>query len=400
MTFIRTTAIDKILEMTKRKRVIPGGTSASKTFGILAVLINDAIETPNLETSVVSESMPHLRRGALRDFLKIMKITGRYIDSNYNRTLSTYTFSNGSYMEFFSADMEDKVRGARRNVLFINECNNLPFETYHQLAIRTSGTIYLDFNPSAEFWVHTELLGEKDVECLTLTYMDNEALSQSIKDDIESARDKAADSAYWANWWKVYGMGQLGTVQGIIFDNWEIIPSIPDNARLLGYGLDFGYSNDPTACVGLHQMNNIPIYDELIYETGLTNPDISDKFNSLEIDKRDHIFADSAEPKSIEELRRMGWRIYPCVKGPDSINNGIQLMQQTRFQVTARSTNMIKELRNYMWATDKTGAKTGKPITIFNHLMDASRYIAQEKLSQKVISSGSTKTTFGKGRRR
>jgi phage terminase large subunit len=394
MTFVRTTAINKILKMTKRKRVIPGGTSASKTFGILAVLINQAIKEDNTEISVVSESVPHLRRGALKDFLKIMKETGRYIDAHYNRTLLTYRFANDSYMEFFSADMEERVRGARRNVLFINECNNLSFNTYHQLSIRTSGNIYLDYNPSNEFWVHTELLGESDVESITLTYKDNEALSQSIIDDIERARDKAVDSAYWANWWKVYGLGELGTVQGVIFDDWEIIESVPDNARLLGYGLDFGYTNDPTAVIGLHKIDDTPIYDEVLFSTGLTNPDISERLLSVGLDKRHQIYADSAEPKSIEEIRRMGWRIYPCTKGRDSINNGIQVMQQKKFKVTQRSVNMIKELRSYMWATDKTGAKTGKPIDDFNHTLDAARYISTEKLSMKPRASISTKTTY------
>ena len=394
MTFIRTTAINKIKKLTKRKRVIPGGTSASKTFGILAVLIDKAIKTPLLEISVVSETMPHLRRGALKDFLKIMKTTGRYIDSNYNRTLSTYRFTNGSYIEFFSADMEEKVRGARRNILFINECNNLAFETYHQLAIRTDGVIYLDFNPSAEFWVHTELLGDKDVETITLTYKDNEALAESIVQDIESARDKAADSAYWANWWKVYGLGELGIVQGVIFDNWELIDNVPSDARMLGIGLDFGYTNDPTTLIGLYKLDNVPIYDEILFETGLTNPDISNKMEALGLDKRDQIIADSAEPKSIEEIRRLGWRIYPCTKGRDSIVNGIQVMQQKKFYVTKRSVNMIDELRRYMWATDKTGAKTGKPIDDFNHTIDAARYVSTDKLTTKARAVVSTKTTF------
>ncbi len=165
---------------------MPGGTSAGKTFGILPILIDRAIKTPLLEISVVSESIPHLRKGALKDFLKIMKATGRYVDKNFNRTMLTYTFTNGSYIEFFSADQEDKVRGPRRNVLYINECNNITFETYHQLQIRTSHEIWLDFNPANEFWAYTELQDDEDVEWLTLTYKDNEALPLSIVKEIES----------------------------------------------------------------------------------------------------------------------------------------------------------------------------------------------------------------------
>lgn len=397
--FVYTTAIRKIRAMTARKKVIPGGTSASKTFGILAVLIDTAARTPNLEISVVSESVPHLRRGALKDFLKIMKTTNRYVDEHYNRTLLTYKFSNQSYMEFFSADQEEKVRGARRNILFINECNNIPFTIYHQLAIRTDQDIYLDFNPANEFWAHTELIGDPGVELLTLTYLDNEALSQTIVADIEIARDKAVDSAYWANWWKVYGLGQLGTLQGVVFDNWEIIPDVPNTAKLLGYGLDFGYSNDPTAGLGLYKNNEIPIFDEIVYETGLTNPDIGDKLRETGVQKHDEIIADSAEPKSIEELRRLGWRIYPCTKGKDSINYGIEILQQGKFQVTERSVNTIRELRRYMWDTDKTGKNLNKPIDKDNHAIDAARYIAMEKLGNRITGGGMQASGYSRRRR-
>jgi len=395
--FVRTTAIDKILELTKRKRVIKGGTSAAKTFGIIATLIDVACENPGIEISVISESVPHLRRGALKDFLKIMKITLRYKEERYNKTLLKYTFKNGAYMEFFSAQDE---RGARRDILFINECIYITFEQYHHYAIRTNGTIFLDFNPANKFWVDDELLGESDVEELVLTYLDNEALEQSIVDDIEKAREKSNTSAYWANWWRVYGLGLLGTLQGVIFDDYEIVPNIPEGARSLGYGLDFGYTNDPSALVELFKYNDTIIFDELIYRTGLTNPDISNEMQAVEMDIRfAEIIADSAEPKSIEEIGRLGWTIYPCVKGPDSIIHGIQLLQQYRFLVTERSVNIIKELRSYMWDTDKSGAKTGKPIKLWNHAIDAMRYIAGEKLSGKAEASKTTVGRYSGGRR-
>uniref|UniRef100_UPI004048C9C6 terminase large subunit domain-containing protein n=1 Tax=Yoonia sp. TaxID=2212373 RepID=UPI004048C9C6 len=187
MTFIRTTAINKIRKLTARKKVIQGGTSAGKTFGILPVLIDLATKTDRLEISVVSESIPHLRRGAMKDFIKIMMETGRYLDSRWNRSLLTYNFGNGSYIEFFSADQEGRLRGARRNVLYVNEANNIPFDAYHQLAIRTSGDIYLDFNPTSQFWAHTEVLPDSDSELLVLNYLDNEALPETIRHDIEHA---------------------------------------------------------------------------------------------------------------------------------------------------------------------------------------------------------------------
>jgi len=189
--FCYTTAISKLRKMTKRIRGIPGGTSAGKTYGILPILIDRAARVGGLEISVVSESVPHLRKGALKDFLKIMKVTGRYDDTRYNRTLLTYTFHNGSYIEFFSADQEGKVRGPRRNILYINECNNIGFEAYNQLAIRTSDTIWLDFNPTTEFWYHTEVKQDEDLEELILTYKDNEALSPAIIKEIEKTKDKA-----------------------------------------------------------------------------------------------------------------------------------------------------------------------------------------------------------------
>ena len=396
--FQYTTAIKKLRRMKKRIRGVPGGTSAGKTFGILPILIDQAAKTPGLEISVVSESIPHLRKGALKDFLKIMKATGRYIDANYNRTLLTYTFANGSYIEFFSADQEGKVRGPRRHILYINECNNITFETFHQLSIRTSETIWLDFNPSNEFWYHTELAEDTDFEELILTYKDNEALSDSIIREIEKAKAKAyfnpdlelpdllnpgnIKNYYWHNWWKVYGLGLVGTLEGVIFTNWKQIDAVPREARLLGYAIDFGYTNDPTTLVAAYQWNGKIIWDELIYQTGMTNGDIANMMKSLEVRHSDFIIADSAEPKSIAEINRYGFKIQPADKGPDSINFGIDVLQEEEFLVTKRSTNMIKELRKYMWDKDKTGKTLNKPVDAFNHCIDPMRYLATAKMSK------------------
>ncbi|NBN88106.1 MAG: PBSX family phage terminase large subunit [Proteobacteria bacterium] len=373
--FRRTTAINKILSLKGRIKIIQGGTSAGKTFGILPILIDKATKTACLEISIVAESIPHLRRGALRDFEKIMKWTGRFFDDRFNKTLLKYEFANGSFIEFFSADDSSKLRGARRDILYINECNNVPFEAYNELSIRTKKEVYLDFNPTNEFWVHKELKDESDSDFIILTYKDNEALDESIVQQIEKNRDKASTSAYWANWWKVYGEGQVGSLEGVVFNNWKQIDILPTEAKLIGIGLDFGYTNDPTAIIEVYNYNGTRIINELAYRTGMLNSDIAKMLpNNVTI------YADSAEPKSIEEIRRYGKTIKPVTKGKDSINYGIDVMQRNNYLVTSNSSNLIKELRSYCWDTDKTGMRLNKPIDHFNHAIDALRYHEMETL--------------------
>jgi phage terminase large subunit len=383
MAFKYTTAIKKLRALSKRKRIVQGGTSAGKTFGILPILIDKATKTPRLEISVVSETIPHLRRGAIKDFLKIMDWTGRYIDERWNRSLLTYKFANGSYIEFFSAEQESKLRGARRNILYINEANNISFESYHQLAIRTSDEIWIDYNPTSEFWAHTELMRDQDSEYIVLTYKDNEALSDSIIKEIESAQTKALTSSYWANWWKVYGLGEVGSLQGVVFDNWKQIDTIPSDAKLLGYGMDFGYTNDPTTLVAIYMMDNELYIDELLYQTNLNNNEIGNRLKTFNIQRPYEIVCDSAEPKSINELRLQGFNTQPAQKGPDSIKIGIDILKRYQLNVTKNSTNLIKELRAYQWETDKDGKLTGKPVDHSNHAIDSLRYFALNKLNNR-----------------
>jgi phage terminase large subunit len=333
------------------------------------------MKIPDLEISVVAESIPHIRRGALRDFEKIMRWGGRYIPNSFNRSLLKYEFQNGSFIEFFSADDSSKLRGARRDILYINECNNISFQAYNELAIRTKKEVYLDFNPANEFWVHTELKDESDADFIILTYKDNEALDNSIVQQIEKNREKAKTSSYWANWWKVYGEGQVGSLEGVIFSNWQMIDKLPNEARLIGIGLDFGYTNDPTAIIEVYNYNGKRILNELTYQTGMLNSDIAKVLPS-----NVPIYADSAEPKSIDEIRRYGKTIKGVTKGKDSINYGIDTMQQQDYLVTKDSTNLIKELRSYIWDTDKQGVKLNKPIDHFNHAIDALRYHEMETL--------------------
>jgi len=380
MSFIRTTAINKILNLKKRIKIIQGGTSAGKTYGILPILIDKASKKAGLEISVVSESIPHLRRGALKDFIKIMQETNRWIAPNYNKSFLKYTFANGSYIEFFSVEQPDKLRGARRNILYVNEANNIPFEAYQQLSIRTSDEVYLDYNPTHEFYAHTELIPDNDSDFIILTYKDNEGLSDSIVKEIEKAKDKGLTSKYWANWWNVYGLGLVGSLEGVVFQNWEQIRAVPGDAKILGYGMDFGYTNDPTTLIACYKLDNELIFDEVIYRTGLLNSDIKDLMNNHNVG-HNVVYADSAEPKSIAELKRYGFYIKPTDKGRDSINYGINILQQYNFKVTKRSTNLIKELRSYTWDTSKTGERLNKPIDAFNHGIDAMRYFAMMKLN-------------------
>ncbi len=370
----RTTAINKILALKKRIKIIQGGTSAGKTFGILPILIDKAAKKGGLEISVVAESIPHLRRGALRDFLKVMKWTNRFVDDRFNKSLLKYEFANGSFIEFFSADDSSKLRGARRDILYVNECNNVNFEAYNELSIRTKHEVYLDFNPANEFWVE-EIKEDKEADFIILTYKDNEALDKGIVDQIEKNRLKAETSTYWRNWWKVYGLGELGMLEGVVFSNWKQIDTIPKEARLVGIGLDFGYTNDPTSCIEIYKHNEKRILNEIVYQTGMLNSDIANK-----LPKDVPVYADSAEPKSIADIQRYGITIKGVTKGRDSINYGIDVMQRENYLVTSNSTNLIKELRSYCWDTDKTGKRLNKPVDNYNHAIDAVRYHEMETL--------------------
>ncbi len=367
MQYQLTTATKKIQSLQKRIRVVQGGTSASKTVSILLDLINLAQndKVPTL-TSIVSESFPHLKRGVMRDFLQIMEAHGYYKETRWNKTDFTYTFETGSKLEFFSVDQTGKVRGPRRDRLFINEANNISYQTFDQLEVRTKEFIFIDYNPVTEFWVQNELVGKReDVEFIILTYKDNEALDQNIVDSIEQHKNNK-------NWWKVYGLGQLGEIEGKIYKDWQIIDEIPYEARLLRRGLDFGYTNDPSTIVDIYKFNEGFVLDEQMYRHGMSNKRIADLLIALGQDIL--IIADSAEPKSIDEIRSYGPNIVGVHKGKDSVRQGIQLVQDQKISVTKRSINIIKEYRNYLWKVDKDGRVINEPEHEFSHTMDAIRY--------------------------
>ena len=367
--YTRTTATNKILTLKKRVRAVSGGASASKTISILIYLIDycQSNYKNRKVVSVVSESMPHLRRGAMRDFLNIMQAQGYFKQQNWNSTNSTYVFGN-TIMEFFGVEESERVKGARRDVLFINEANGVPMETYVQLELRTREIVFLDWNPVAEFWWYTDVAPYTDHDFLVLTYKDNEALSAGEV----SALEQHKENPNKANWWKVYGLGQLGEATGRIYKGWQIIQELPYEARLEDTGLDFGYTNDPSAGIDIYYLNGGYVLDEAFYQKGMTNKNIADFFMARD---QNLVIADSAEPKSIDEIKMYGVNIIGALKGQGSVSQGIQYVQGLRISVTARSVNLIKEYRNYLWEVDnKTGKPTGNPVGINDHAMSAVRY--------------------------
>lgn len=367
MAFIETTAVHKLLALKKRIKGVAGGTSASKTISILQILIDKAQSdtTPKL-TSITSESMPHLKRGAIKDFLNIMESHGYFKPGRWNKTESVYVFETGSKFEFFSLDMPHKVRGPRRDRLFINEANNIPKETFDQLEVRTNEEIWLDWNPTNEFWFYTDLKGLPMVDFIILTYKDNEGLPQSIIDSIESRKDNVS-------WWRVYGQGLLGEVEGKIYNNWKMVESVPHEARLERRGLDFGYSIDPAALIDIYSYNGGYILDEQFVRINMKNRQIADHIEN-QPDPNVIVVGDSAEPKSIAELREYGVNIIAAEKGPGSVNQGIQYVQSQQISYTARSKNLRDSYNNYMWKTDRDGKILDVPDHYLSDPMDAVRY--------------------------
>lgn len=393
--FKRTTAINKIKLMRARKKVVQGGTSSGKTFAIIPILIDRLIKEERKKCTVVAETLPAVKEGALDIFKTVMELTNRWIDAHWNASTLTYTFSNKSRIQFKSFDTVGKAKASgKRDFLFLNEANHIPFEIADALMIRSKET-WIDFNPDNEFWVHRETLKEHNSEFALINYEDNEAIPAETLEDLLIKKSKAffntnlpypeiyepknIKNEYWANWCKVYIYGQIGSLEGVIFQNWQIIDNIPPDARLLGYGLDFGYSNDPTAIVEVYLWNGKRILNELCYQKGLSNKQIS-----AYIKTRHLVYCDSADPKSIDELKIYGIQAKGAKKGNDSINFGIQLMQSQDYLVTAHSLNLINEFRKYAWSKDKrTGETLNVPIDDFNHGIDAVRYHEISTLATK-----------------
>lgn len=384
--FKRTTAINKILAMKSRKKVIQGGTSSGKTYGIIPVIIDKCIRGRNLKATVVAETIPAVKDGALKIFKDVMRDTMRWEDHRYNSTERTYLFPSGSELQFKSFDDIGKAHASgKRDILFINEANYIAYGISDALITRTTGDIYIDFNPTVEFWAHTEILNEPDAGFLLLKYTDNEACPETTIQELNIKLSKAffdpsldhddpsnIKSEYWSNWCKVYIDGELGTLDGMIFKDWDIIDNIPGDAVLECIGMDFGFTNSYTAIVAKYKWQGISIYDEVAYQRQMGNKLISEKLRYFS--GMVPIYADSEDPRTINELVELGIDVVPVKKGKDSVQHSIDSINQNRFLITASSRNGIKELRGYLWEKDATGKPTNQPVKKDDHFCDALRY--------------------------
>lgn len=389
---IFTSVFDTLLPK-KRYNIQQGGTSSTKTFSILQYLAIRASKYKTI-TSIVSESMPHLRRGALRDFRIIVQDRAFRVSVEENKTTSTFIFPNGSIVEFFGVEESSKVRGGRRDVLFINECNNIAYDTFRELDVRTKQLTILDFNPVARFWVHDKLMPELDLERAKNNLSENNYVYNisTYKDAVDSNGNSVLPEETIAGilrresdeqWFRVYGLGEIGSLEGLIFPTIKTVPEFPKDCKWTCYGLDFGYVNDPTPLIKVGLFGGELYFDEIFHKYGMTNMDIIKALSDNNISNQAEIIADCAEPKSIEEIRRKNYNIRPTVKGKDSILHGIDLMHQYPINVTATSLNMIKEFRNYQWKIDKgTGQPFNEPNDTFNHCIDGGRYAVMYKLKK------------------
>jgi len=350
----------------KRRALNEGGTASSKTWSILQLLILIAQHAKSsLVMSIVSESLPHLKRGAIRDFFRILS-ESQENNPNYNKSEQYYKFGK-SRIEFFGADEPDKIRGPRRDILFINEANNVPWETARGLDIRTIKFTICDWNPVSEFWAHENWIGKEGNAYIHSTYLDAmNVLPKEVVANIESNKNDP-------NWWNIYGLGRIGKIEGLVYPYFEQIDTLPQGDTF--YGLDFGYSNDPTVLTQ-HTIQNGAIYsNELIFARGMTNDAIAHKMDESDVRRGyDEIFADSAEPKSIAEIYAYNFNVKPCPKGADSVEFGHQKVRQYKHYWTKSSTNCIKEQRNFRYIPDKDGKLTDKTTHTFSHGMDSRRY--------------------------
>jgi len=373
MTKIQSNVVFGHLEdSTNRIVVEQGGTRSGKTYNILMwIIFSYCTKNSNKIITICRKTYPALRTSAMRDFMEIIKNHDLYQEEFHNKSNSEYRL-NGNLIEFISLDHPQKIRGRKRDLLFINEANELYFEDWQQLIYRTTDIAILDYNPSDQFhWIYDKVIPRDDAEFHQTTYLDNPFLEKNIVEEIERLRKTDED------YWRIYGLGERGKSRSTIFQ-FGVVPALYGD--FLSMGLDFGFTNDPSCLLQVYIKDDELIFDELLYSTGLTNQDLSKRFEAMQIDTKKIIYADCAEPKSIEELYRLGWNVKPTAKGADSIMVGIDMLKRYHLKVTSRSVNLIKELQNYKWIEDKNGNLLNRPIDNWNHAVDAARYAVYNKL--------------------
>ena len=370
-----TVVLQKNLNANTRIVVNQGGTRSSKTYSLAQLIILKALQEQGKVYTICRKTLPALKGTAYKDFFNILEEHNLYNPDKHNKSELTYKLNNNE-IEFISVDMPQKIRGRKRHILWLNEANEFRFEDWVQLSLRTTENIYLDFNPSDPYsWIYDKVMNREDCTFIKSTYLDNPFLPDETIKEIERLKD--LDS----NYWKIYGLGDMAQPTETIFRQFEIANNVPDEASLVAIGMDFGYSNDPTAIAEVFKLNDDLYINELVYSKGLTNQDIAQRLRELNITRQTEIIADSAEPKSIEELHRQNFNVKGAKKGADSINMGIDVLRRFKLHITKNSTNALNEFKYYKWLTDKNGHIVNKPATNQqDHLIDAVRYVALNKL--------------------
>ena len=362
-----------------------GGSQSSKTVSILQALFTVASTQRDKVITVVGQDLPNLKKGAIRDartYCEPVPFFAQQI-TNYNKSDFIYTFKTGSIIEFTSYDDEQDAKNGKRTHCFINEANGVPYEIFEQLRIRTTDTMVIDFNPSAQFWAHEKLQGRDDVTWINSTFRDNAFINATTRDAIlsyEPTPENIARGTANEYRWKVYGLGEVGRLEGLVFPDFKVDATFPVDYKWRVFGMDFGYTNDPTTLIEIRYAQGNLYWKQHIYETGLTNPDIAERLKELEHPPSEVIIADSAEPKSIAELKRMGWHIKPAIKGTDSVMNGIDAIKRYPNVIHAGSKDLITEFNSYTWKKDRNGNAMNVPIDQYNHAIDAGRYALSHHL--------------------
>jgi phage terminase large subunit len=366
------------IEGDERVRVNQGGTSSGKTYTLMQVLFYLALIEPGSVITVVGQDFPNLRVGALRD-ARTIRSGSDWLCMMFTINESAHFIScrNGSMIEFNSYQTEQDAKSGKRDYLFVNECNGVPYGIYWQLQMRTRKRVFLDYNPSERFWCHDEVIGREGVKLIISDHRGNPFLSKEEHERIESISDPEL--------WKVYARGLTGKIEGLVLKNWDIVDAMPpmSERKMTAFGLDFGFTNDPSALEEVCLAHGDLWVDERIYETGMTNPMIAERAKSQGMTRKDCIIADCAEPKSIAEIRAEGMWIVASPKGADSIVVGLDILRRYKIHFTRRSKGIIANAKSYKWKKDRDGKRTNDPEDRNNHGIDALRYVALDRLKSQ-----------------